>query len=105
MPYDYNGAIVETDAEGYLQDINHWTRDLAVMIAKQDSVVNTYSALVEVDALAKQQYVEVIDDDRLVDGCDDLCGAGAGVVAADLGAVAHRCEDEEGSSPPSNRKR
>ena len=38
MPYDYNGAIVETDAEGYLQDIDHWTRDLAVMIAKQEDI-------------------------------------------------------------------
>ncbi len=41
---------------------------LPIMIAKQDSVVNTYSALVEVDALAKQRYVEPIGDDRLVDG-------------------------------------
>lgn len=41
---------------------------LPPMAAKQDSVVHTYSALVEVDALAKQQYVEPILDDRLVDG-------------------------------------
>jgi carboxyl-terminal processing protease len=41
---------------------------LPPMAAKQDSVVQTYSALVEVDALAKQQFVDVIDDDRLVDG-------------------------------------
>lgn len=41
---------------------------LPPMAAKQDAVVHTYSALVEVDALAKQQYVEPILDDRLVDG-------------------------------------
>lgn len=41
---------------------------LPQMAAKQDAVVNTYSALVEVDALAKQKYVEPIAGDRLVDG-------------------------------------
>jgi len=41
---------------------------LPPMAAKQDAVVNTYSALVEVDALAKQQFVDPITDDRLVDG-------------------------------------
>jgi len=41
---------------------------LPPMAAKQDSVVHTYSALIEVDALAKQQFVEPIEDDRLVDG-------------------------------------
>lgn len=41
---------------------------LPVMVAKQDAVVNTYSALVEVDALTKRHFVEAIHDDRLVDG-------------------------------------
>lgn len=41
---------------------------LPPMIARQDSVVHSYSALVEVDALARQQYVEPIDAGRLVDG-------------------------------------
>ena len=41
---------------------------LPPMAAKQDSVLHTYSALVEVDALAKQQFVDPIEDDRLVDG-------------------------------------
>src|SRR3972149_1900419 len=41
---------------------------LPPMAAKQDSVVHTYSALIEVDALAKQQFVDPIEDDRLVDG-------------------------------------
>lgn len=41
---------------------------LPPMAAKQDSVLNTYRALVEVDALAKEYFVEPIQDDRLVHG-------------------------------------
>ena len=41
---------------------------LPQMAATQDTVVNTYGALVEVDALIKQQYVEPIEGDRLVEG-------------------------------------
>ena len=41
---------------------------LPPMVAKQDSVLNTYSALVEVDALARQRFVENITDDSLVQG-------------------------------------
>jgi carboxyl-terminal processing protease len=38
------------------------------MAAQQDAVLNTYGALVEVDALTKQQYVEAVEPDRLVEG-------------------------------------
>jgi carboxyl-terminal processing protease len=41
---------------------------LPPMVAKEDSVLSTYHALVEVDALAKQHYVEQIEGDDLVDG-------------------------------------
>ena len=41
---------------------------LPQMVAKQDAVLNTYSALVEVDALARQKFVEPIHGDRLVHG-------------------------------------
>lgn len=41
---------------------------LPPMIAKQDSVLHTYADLVEVDAIARREYVEPIDDDRLVQG-------------------------------------
>lgn len=41
---------------------------LPQMAAKQDAVLNTYSALVEVDALARQRFVESVDGSRLVDG-------------------------------------
>lgn len=41
---------------------------LPQIAAKHDAVLTTYSALVEVDALARQKFVERITDDRLVDG-------------------------------------
>lgn len=41
---------------------------LPPILARQDSVVHTYSALVEVDALAKQKFVEPLESNRLVDG-------------------------------------
>lgn len=41
---------------------------LPPMAAQQDSVINTYSALVEVDALARQQFVDPVAGDRLVEG-------------------------------------
>ena len=41
---------------------------LPQMVAKQDGVLNTYSALVEVDALTRQRFVEPIHNDRLVHG-------------------------------------
>jgi len=41
---------------------------LPPLVARQDSVLNTYRALVEVDALARQNYIDAIEDDRLVHG-------------------------------------
>jgi carboxyl-terminal processing protease len=41
---------------------------LPPMVAKQDSLMNVYGPLVEVDALCRQQYVEPIRDTRLVEG-------------------------------------
>ena len=41
---------------------------LPQMVAKQDAVLNTYSALVEVDALIRQKFVDPIRDNRLVHG-------------------------------------
>ena len=41
---------------------------LPPMVARQDSVLNTYRALVEVDALARQRFVDPIEGDRLVHG-------------------------------------
>ncbi len=41
---------------------------LPPMVAQQDSLINVYGPLVEVDALCRQQYVEPIRDTRLVEG-------------------------------------
>lgn len=41
---------------------------LPPLIARQDSVLNTFRALVEVNALANQRHVNPVDDDRLVHG-------------------------------------
>ena len=38
------------------------------LAARQDAILRTYAALVEVDALAKQKYVEPVEGARLVDG-------------------------------------
>lgn len=41
---------------------------LPPMVARQDAMFNSYRALVEVDALARQRFVAPINDDRLVHG-------------------------------------
>lgn len=41
---------------------------LPQMIASQDSVVRTFSPLVEVDALARKFYIEPVEEPRLVEG-------------------------------------
>ncbi len=41
MPYDYNGAVVEADEEGYIQDISLWTRELAELIARGENIEMT----------------------------------------------------------------
>jgi carboxyl-terminal processing protease len=41
---------------------------LTPMVAKQDSVYQTYAPLVEVDALVRQRFVEEVGEDDLVDG-------------------------------------
>ncbi len=38
MPYDYNGAVVEADEEGYITDISLWTRELAELIAQDENI-------------------------------------------------------------------
>ena len=38
MAYQYNGVTVEADEEGYLTDISQWTKELALEIAKAESL-------------------------------------------------------------------
>lgn len=41
---------------------------LTPMVAKQDSIYQTYAPLVEVDALVRQRFVEDVGEDELIDG-------------------------------------
>ena len=38
MAYQYNGATVEADEEGYIQDIGLWTPELAELIAQDENI-------------------------------------------------------------------
>ena len=38
MPIEVNGAILETDEEGYLEDINDWTKEAAIAMAEAEDV-------------------------------------------------------------------
>ncbi len=38
MSYDYNGAVVDADEEGYIQDISLWTRELVELIARGENI-------------------------------------------------------------------
>ena len=38
MALQYNGQVIETDEEGYIQDISLWTRELAEFIAKDENI-------------------------------------------------------------------
>ncbi len=39
MAYDFNGATIEADEEGYLVDLSVWNPDLAVLIAEDEKIV------------------------------------------------------------------
>ena len=39
--FDYNGKKIETDDEGYLQNLGDWDKGLAEVLAKQENVVLT----------------------------------------------------------------
>lgn len=38
---DFNGQQLETDAQGYLKNINDWSKELALVIAKQEDILLT----------------------------------------------------------------
>jgi carboxyl-terminal processing protease len=72
---------------------------LPPMAARQDAVLNTYGALVEVNALVKQRFVKAIADDRLVNGAirgvlfqlDPYCGY---ITPAELPAFERRARGD-----------
>jgi sulfur relay protein, TusE/DsrC/DsvC family len=39
--FDYNGKKIETDDEGYLQNLGDWDKGLAEVLAKQEDVTLT----------------------------------------------------------------
>jgi tRNA 2-thiouridine synthesizing protein E len=38
MSFDFNGTTVETDEEGYIQDISLWSPELAEALAKDENI-------------------------------------------------------------------
>ena len=38
MAYELNGETIECDEEGYLTNINEWTKELAVLLAKDEKI-------------------------------------------------------------------
>jgi len=38
MAYEFNGATIEADEEGYLTDLSVWNKDLAVLIAEDEKI-------------------------------------------------------------------
>ncbi len=38
MAYELNGETIECDEEGYLSNINEWTKELAVLLAKDEKI-------------------------------------------------------------------
>lgn len=41
MAYELNGEMIEHDEEGYLTDINQWSKELAEILAKDEGIEMT----------------------------------------------------------------
>ncbi len=41
MSYQLNGTVVEHDEEGYIQELDKWTKELADIIAKDENIEMT----------------------------------------------------------------
>jgi tRNA 2-thiouridine synthesizing protein E len=39
MGYEYKGALIGADEEGFLTEISGWTRDLALQIAQRENIL------------------------------------------------------------------
>ena len=55
--YSINGKIIETDKQGYLTDLNQWSRPLAELIAEQEQI-NMTEAHWEVVLFVREFYLE-----------------------------------------------
>ena len=36
--FEFNGKVIETDDEGYLQNLDNWNKEMAVYIAKKEGI-------------------------------------------------------------------
>ena len=41
MPYQLNGTVVEHDEEGYIQELDKWSKELAELIAEDENIAMT----------------------------------------------------------------
>ncbi len=41
MPYQLNGTVVEHDEEGYIQELDKWSKELAELIAEDEKIEMT----------------------------------------------------------------
>ena len=41
MPYQLNGTVVEHDEEGYIQELDKWSKELAELIAEDENIEMT----------------------------------------------------------------
>ncbi len=57
MDYNVNGQTIEGDEEGYLKDLNQWTKDIAAAIAQAESVDMTEEHWQVIDFL-REYYSE-----------------------------------------------
>ena len=57
MDYNVNGQTIEGDEEGYLKDLNQWTKDIAAAIAQAEQVNMTEEHWQVIDFL-REYYSE-----------------------------------------------
>ena len=60
MGYELNGQSFETDEEGYITDISLWSKDLADLIAQDDSIAMPHEHWEVVNFLREYYAVRVL---------------------------------------------
>lgn len=56
MAYEVNGKTIESDANGYLSNLDDWSRDVAEAIAKEDGLVLSQRAWDIIDYLRDEYF-------------------------------------------------
>jgi tRNA 2-thiouridine synthesizing protein E len=55
MSFTYNKQVIKTDKEGYLKDLNDWSTEIAILMAKEEDIqLNDYHW--ELISLVQQFY-------------------------------------------------